>query len=100
MQILVLAIWLLALGVCRICVRVQDLCWGIWGLIAQADEVVHSGSETTAVNQFRVPRRDFEISSSMEAHWRDLIEHPGDWWDNRLSKQNPRAPDFRHKYSR
>ena len=80
--------------------RMQDLCWRISSLIARANEVVRNGSETAAIDQFRVPKHDFKISLEMEAHWRDLIEHSGDWWDNRLSKQKPRAPDFRHKSSR
>ena len=100
MQMLVLAIWLLALGVRRICVRVQGLCWGVWVWIARADEGARSGAEGTAGSQSRVFRRDFETSAGMEAHWRDLVEHPHEWWDNRLSKPNPRAPDFRHKGSR
>lgn len=32
-----------------------------------------------------------------EADWRDLFDNPGNWYDNRASKQNDRAPDFRHK---
>ena len=33
--------------------------------------------------------------------WRDLIENPNNWWDNRPQKlepgANPRRPDFKHK---
>lgn len=29
--------------------------------------------------------------------WRELIQSPGNWFDNRQGKQNPKAPDFRHK---
>lgn len=32
-----------------------------------------------------------------EDSWKDLVESPLKWWDNRTSKRNPKAPDFRHK---
>lgn len=36
-------------------------------------------------------------SGGNEADWQDLFDNPGNWYDNRASKQNDRAPDFRHK---
>lgn len=32
-----------------------------------------------------------------EDSWKDLVESPLKWWDNRRSKRNPKAPDFKHK---
>ncbi|CAA0842904.1 Protein OSB3- chloroplastic/mitochondrial [Striga hermonthica] len=32
-----------------------------------------------------------------EDSWKDLVENPYKWWDNRLGKKNPRSPDFKHK---
>ncbi|GAV83843.1 hypothetical protein CFOL_v3_27288 [Cephalotus follicularis] len=29
--------------------------------------------------------------------WKDLVENPNKWWDNRLGKKNGKAPDFKHK---
>ncbi|PRQ29990.1 putative primosome PriB/single-strand DNA-binding protein [Rosa chinensis] len=29
--------------------------------------------------------------------WKDLVENPDKWWDNRLQKRNAKAPDFKHK---
>lgn len=29
--------------------------------------------------------------------WKDLVENSEKWWDNRLNKKNPKAPDFKHK---
>ncbi|XP_034214513.1 protein OSB4, chloroplastic-like isoform X2 [Prunus dulcis] len=29
--------------------------------------------------------------------WKDLVENPGKWWDNRLEKRNKNGPDFKHK---
>ncbi|XP_062077451.1 protein OSB2, chloroplastic-like isoform X2 [Humulus lupulus] len=29
--------------------------------------------------------------------WKDLLENPNKWWDNRVDKKSERAPDFKHK---
>ena len=29
--------------------------------------------------------------------WEQFFASRGDYWDNRTSKRNPRAPDFKHK---
>ncbi|XP_073142638.1 protein OSB2, chloroplastic-like [Henckelia pumila] len=29
--------------------------------------------------------------------WKNLVENPDKWWDNRPNKKNPKAPDFKHK---
>ncbi|KAI3447616.1 hypothetical protein Pfo_004281 [Paulownia fortunei] len=35
--------------------------------------------------------------SKGEDSWKNLVENPNKWWDNRLDKRNPKAPDFKHK---
>ncbi|XP_054786156.1 protein OSB2, chloroplastic-like isoform X2 [Prosopis cineraria] len=32
-----------------------------------------------------------------DASWRDVVENPDKWWDNRSNKKNERYPDFKHK---
>ncbi|KAJ4958478.1 hypothetical protein NE237_025589 [Protea cynaroides] len=32
-----------------------------------------------------------------EESWKNLVENPDKWWDNRLSKRNEKAPDFKNK---
>ncbi|CAH8333585.1 unnamed protein product [Eruca vesicaria subsp. sativa] len=32
-----------------------------------------------------------------EELWKDLVQNPDKWWDNRLKKTNTKAPDFKHK---
>ncbi|KAH6755883.1 hypothetical protein C2S53_007140 [Perilla frutescens var. hirtella] len=32
-----------------------------------------------------------------EDSWKDLVDNPNKWWDNRTNKRNPKAPDFKHK---
>ncbi|KAI5002132.1 hypothetical protein ZWY2020_026782 [Hordeum vulgare] len=29
--------------------------------------------------------------------WQNLVESPQSWWDNRVDKRSPKAPDFKHK---
>ncbi|KAF0926777.1 hypothetical protein E2562_027388 [Oryza meyeriana var. granulata] len=29
--------------------------------------------------------------------WRDLVDNPGKWWDNRSDKRSIKSPDFKHK---
>ena len=36
---------------------------------------------------------------SGEQKWALFFGDPGAYWDNRLSKRAPRAPDFKHKTS-
>lgn len=31
--------------------------------------------------------------------WKDLVQNPSSWWDNRLDKKNQKAPDFKNKDS-
>lgn len=31
------------------------------------------------------------------AYWQEFFADPSQWYDNRTSKSNPKAPDFRHK---
>ncbi|WVZ67423.1 hypothetical protein U9M48_016498 [Paspalum notatum var. saurae] len=31
--------------------------------------------------------------------WRDLVQNPGNWWDNRTDKPTPKHPDFKQKDS-
>ncbi|KAI9118752.1 hypothetical protein K1719_010197 [Acacia pycnantha] len=32
-----------------------------------------------------------------DASWKDVVENPDKWWDNRLNKKSQRSPDFKHK---
>ncbi|CAO2181753.1 unnamed protein product [Urochloa humidicola] len=32
-----------------------------------------------------------------EELWRDLLDNPANWWDNRTDKRTPKHPDFKHK---
>lgn len=29
--------------------------------------------------------------------WQNLVDNPQNWWDNRIDKRSPKAPDFKHK---
>lgn len=32
-----------------------------------------------------------------DGSWKNLVENPDKWWDNRSDKKNPKGPDFKHK---
>ncbi|KAK4419170.1 protein OSB2, chloroplastic [Sesamum alatum] len=36
-------------------------------------------------------------SDKFDHFWKDLVENPDNWWDNRAKKKNPKAPDFKNK---
>lgn len=36
-------------------------------------------------------------SADLDNSWKNLVENPDKWWDNRARKRNSKAPDFRHK---
>lgn len=49
-----------------------------------------------ASNQRRQPARR-NAEDDPDGHWQDLMENPGDWWNNQENKRNPKGPDFAHK---
>ncbi|KAL2653607.1 hypothetical protein R1flu_021735 [Riccia fluitans] len=38
-----------------------------------------------------------EESLATEKRWQAFFADPSQWWDNRVNKKNPKAPDFKHK---
>ncbi|KAL5136695.1 Protein OSB2, chloroplastic [Glycine soja] len=36
-------------------------------------------------------------TGSVVETWNAFFANPGEWWDNRNNKRNPKAPDFKHK---
>ncbi|KAL2229414.1 protein OSB3, chloroplastic/mitochondrial [Sesamum indicum] len=36
-------------------------------------------------------------NDSKEDSWKNLVEYPNKWWDNRVNKRYPKSPDFKHK---
>ncbi|KAI8471435.1 MAG: hypothetical protein J3K34DRAFT_520521 [Monoraphidium minutum] len=38
-----------------------------------------------------------EAGSEVEAQWLSVIREPQKWWDNRMNKKNPKAPDYKSK---
>ncbi|KAK7260305.1 hypothetical protein RIF29_26251 [Crotalaria pallida] len=44
--------------------------------------------------------RDQDSDNLMPANselWNAFFANPGEWWDNRKNKKNPKGPDFKHK---
>jgi hypothetical protein len=40
-----------------------------------------------------------DSSNDQTSMWSELSENPGNFWDNRAKKFNPKSPDFKHKQS-
>ncbi|CAM6096009.1 unnamed protein product [Calypogeia fissa] len=38
-----------------------------------------------------------EAALATEKRWQEYFADPSQWWDNRDTKRNPKAPDFKHK---
>jgi hypothetical protein len=46
---------------------------------------------------FQTPKSKLVKQHKGDESWKDLVQNPDNWWDNRLDKRNVRAPDFKHK---
>ncbi|XP_006282647.2 protein OSB2, chloroplastic isoform X1 [Capsella rubella] len=44
-----------------------------------------------------VPKARIVKQLKGEESWKDLVQNPDKWWDNRIDKRNAKAPDFKHK---
>lgn len=42
-------------------------------------------------------KSNYEKKSKVDDVWKDLVENPDNWWDNRLDKKSKKGPDFKHK---
>mmetsp|Transcript_38482 Transcript_38482/g.46455 ORF Transcript_38482/g.46455 Transcript_38482/m.46455 type:complete len:327 (+) Transcript_38482:89-1069(+) len=51
----------------------------------------------TQSNYTPQPRTPSSGGTNKTEYWNQLFDHPNNFWDNRLGKRNPRAPDFKHK---
>ncbi|XP_071724548.1 protein OSB4, chloroplastic-like [Rutidosis leptorrhynchoides] len=62
-------------------------------------EVPHidTSNETKVLNSFDKSKQA-KMQKGKEL-WKDVIDNPGKWWDNRLDKMSPKYPDFKHKDS-
>ena len=81
------------------------MCLHLWVVLQKRNEV-SVGRDEPRSSADESSARDFKetgssvATMSAEACWRHLIESPDEWWDNRATRKNPRAPDFKHKLTR
>lgn len=70
---------------------------GLW--LSSAPEWVLPGLEKLGLDVKVIGERpgEMEIPSKLGSTWKNLIENPDKWWDNRANKRNPKGPDFKHK---
>ncbi|KAL8480594.1 hypothetical protein ACS0TY_027224 [Phlomoides rotata] len=65
-----------------------------WKKQVQIGEFKNGGLEDNWKKQVQIG--EFK-NGGLEDSWKNLVENPSKWWDNRVNKRNPRAPDFKHK---
>ncbi|OWM86867.1 protein OSB2, chloroplastic-like [Punica granatum] len=61
-----------------------------WWVLSNIDGIEFGGSDNT---------RPVKENKGDEA-WKDLVENPEKWWDNRSNKPKSTYPDFKHKETR
>ncbi|KAH6762381.1 hypothetical protein C2S52_019814 [Perilla frutescens var. hirtella] len=49
------------------------------------------------VKEMKLDKERKQNANNLDDSWKNLVENPGKWWDNRARKKNSKAPDFRHK---
>ena len=90
-------VWLIAILVRRACDWVQDGCFQLWWRVQRNKEAVAQGErcwEETVGSRVKVALEGESKRTEVlvEACWRDLVENSEEWWDNRVTRSNPRAP--------
>ncbi|KAG0540990.1 hypothetical protein BDA96_03G457100 [Sorghum bicolor] len=59
-----------------------------------------AGTSTSWMNHRKSPDASFASKQKLEEDlWRDLVDNPANWWDNRTDKPTPKHPDFKNKNS-
>jgi hypothetical protein len=104
-QILLLVLWLIALAIRRVCGNVQEVCVHLWYLVQGREETMRYGAGAMQPAGFigegaRVSKIGAALGTGIDLYWKHLVDHPEEWWDNRVTRRNPRAPDFKHRVSR
>ena len=80
----------------------QGACLHLWVLVQGGSGTIHLSNELMDICQSREGAGNIRplAEASVETYWRHLVDHPEEWWDNRVTRKNPRAPDFKHKVTR
>ena len=104
-QIGLLILWLVVVAVHRACDGVHDACIFLWSLTPEVGSWVRARDcdSFTTESEDRVRVSGGAASGAamtMEECWEHLLHHLEDWWDNRSSRSNPKAPNFKHKRMR
>ncbi|XP_073044407.1 protein OSB2, chloroplastic-like [Primulina eburnea] len=70
---------------------------GLW--LSSAPEWALPGLEKLGFDVNVIGERSGEMNrpSKLDSSWKNLVENPNKWWDNRANKRNPKGPDFKHK---
>lgn len=68
------------------------------GIVVQAENT-ENGIVSGEIHKFNEGKNSSAVSKRKndEDLWRNLVDNPSKWWDNRSNKLKPNSPDFKHK---
>jgi hypothetical protein len=98
-------VWLVVLILHRICERILEFAY-FWlhasfryryNSLSRGQEIPE---ETVADAHEASSSNESTVTTSEEQIWLEYFEDPAQWWDNRLTKRNVKAPDFKHKVTK
>lgn len=95
-EILLRIVSLMCLFVRRCCDAVIDVCFWLVLTARQTSFERSPVPSSSDIPEGRVEATRVSIEQNWDKYFRDTTQ----WWDNRRSKVNPRAPDFKHKRTR
>ena len=77
----------------------QGACLQLWVLVQGVSGTSQLSNELMGICQSGEGAGNIRplAEASLETYWRHLVDHPEEWWDNRVTRKNPRALDFKHK---
>ena len=100
-QMMIMSFWFGVMAARRICERLQDLCLLVWRLVQMREGEERRDTEDLRNWDAGIPRdlsiQEEYLAMNPELYWRHLVSYPDDWWDNRVTRKNPKALDFKHK---
>lgn len=96
---------LVAMAIRRVVDNVSEAYVWCWALLQREGEETRSGVEgshsaCSCDDPVKDDAKERGVESPVETFWRDLADHPEDWWDNWATRRNPKAPDFKHRVTR
>ncbi|PUZ53006.1 hypothetical protein GQ55_5G019600 [Panicum hallii var. hallii] len=79
--------------------KLEDLVFGSGYAASKEDKPYRTGKNWSKFRKSPDASAVSKLKPGEEELWRDLLDNPANWWDNRTDKPTPNYPDFKHKDS-